>query len=64
MILVEREWADQDNRKLAQRVKQARLSLRASPFRDSKVIVARRREHRFAAIDLHELTKAVASSDL
>lgn len=30
-MLVEREWTDRDNRKLAQRVKQARLSLRASP---------------------------------
>lgn len=30
-MLIEREWTDRDNRKLAQRVKQARLSLRASP---------------------------------
>jgi DNA replication protein DnaC len=30
-VLVEREWTERDNRKLAQRVKQARLSVRASP---------------------------------
>ena len=30
-MLVEREWSERDNRKLARRVKQARLSVRASP---------------------------------
>jgi len=30
-MLVDREWTERDNRKLAQRVKQARLSVRASP---------------------------------
>jgi DNA replication protein DnaC len=30
-LLVEREWAERDNRKLARRVKQAKLSIHASP---------------------------------